>query len=1205
MNYSILQFDDFNLELPSNTIKIERNGYEFQLPRDIFSSRRYKGKKKPQVIGYKYSLGMHMIAGHGNIDACEKIRMGEKVVWSDSILLKESATNVVTASTVSNLAWRAQTFTPAVGYTITSVSIRAYIPLSFTPGIVTVSIRATDGSGHPTRDDLCSGTVNGNNFVENPGSISLADWEEIEFDIPLLLIAGTKYAIVARASDGSGTTAFSWVADNTNGYADGNGEQSLDRGNSWSALPGSLDLLFKTYTLNGATPNQQIYINSPNIFGGDRKEGGIQGYVDFMFGATTQLQNSYLTARLDSDIPAYRGLWSAVLRQVYLGTSPYLKPLSFFLKRCATQISGDVQWYKEKAVIRPRGDAGDDLNPAHIIRECLIDQEWGLNWSTSDIDNEAWEAAADILYGEGFGLSIQWDQVVPLEEFIDDILSCIAGILYQDLTTGKWILTLTREPTAVNDLQESYTSGESSNFGSIYQDRWASQIFTAESHYTITSVDLKLVRVGGVSGDVTISIQQVPGLVPDGTDLCVGTQLASGITTDAGGAWYNISLGDGTELTEGKRYAIVMRVLQGTDPSSIDWRIHSTSGAYYGGDFYTSLNSGVVWTASTHDAMFRTYKSGNLSGIETFDENDIMAIDEFTRPSYGEIVDLVTVNFWDKLKHIPRSTEARDIALIEKQGGTVIEKILNYQGICNPPLANRVVERELKLSTAMLAGMRLKCTRKMAHLKPNNIFKLSWPDLDITEMIVRVLNVNYGNLKKNEIYLTCAEDIFSVEDTVYGDAPDTLWTDPVSDAVDITNRRLVEIPYWSLVNHVIGSLSLVAALDDDAGLLCGIAGKPADDYFDYNLLARLSASYSFEDKSIGSIPFTPFGVLTNDLIRTAADVTLDLSSNSDLGLVEVDSYAIINNEIVRILTIDTDNNQVGIARGILDTVPVTHSSGDIIYFMGLNYGEIEAEYTNGNTPSAKFLSRTANGSLDEDDATVETADALNSRMIRPYPPGNLKFNGESYPFAISSDAHGDKITISWSHRDRTDAVQLNSLVKHTDSADYGRETGVTYTIKIYDAGDTLRRTVTGLTGKTYDYTEAFEISDCGSVQTQLRFVVYSVRAGYDSFQSYDFTLQRFTGSADSISNVTGDISTYFERNQSIGGSSGADAVLDSQPGLAGSISSTSGVSGRIFSADELQGSISAVSNMAGDISTYFERNQSISAVSNVIGSLTV
>jgi hypothetical protein len=94
----------------------------------------------------------------------------------------------------------------------------------------------------------------------------------------------------------------------------------------------------------------------------------IQIFLDLLFGDLTQTQNPYLVARLDSDIPAFRGLFSAILNQVYIGTSPYIRPWSFFCKRVAKQINGDNQWYREKAVIRPRQEDGDDLNVAHIIR---------------------------------------------------------------------------------------------------------------------------------------------------------------------------------------------------------------------------------------------------------------------------------------------------------------------------------------------------------------------------------------------------------------------------------------------------------------------------------------------------------------------------------------------------------------------------------------------------------------------------------------------------------------------------------------------------------------------------------------------------------------------------------------------------------------------------------------------------------------------
>ena len=49
---------------------------------------------------------------------------------------------------------------------------------------------------------------------------------------------------------------------------------------------------------------------------------------------------------------------------------------------------------------------GPDINPAHIVYEALRDTFIGGAVPTSDIDSTSFEAAADTLYSEGFGLSL-------------------------------------------------------------------------------------------------------------------------------------------------------------------------------------------------------------------------------------------------------------------------------------------------------------------------------------------------------------------------------------------------------------------------------------------------------------------------------------------------------------------------------------------------------------------------------------------------------------------------------------------------------------------------------------------------------------------------------------------------------------------------------------------------------------------------------
>jgi hypothetical protein len=85
-----------------------------------------------------------------------------------------------------------------------------------------------------------------------------------------------------------------------------------------------------------------------------------------------------------------------------------------------------------------------DMNPAHIIRECLTDKEWGMGYSESDIDDASFIAAADTLFDEQMGISILWQRENTIEAFVQDVVRHIDAALYVDRRTGKFVLKLIR-----------------------------------------------------------------------------------------------------------------------------------------------------------------------------------------------------------------------------------------------------------------------------------------------------------------------------------------------------------------------------------------------------------------------------------------------------------------------------------------------------------------------------------------------------------------------------------------------------------------------------------------------------------------------------------------------------------------------------------------------------------------------------------------
>ena len=81
----------------------------------------------------------------------------------------------------------------------------------------------------------------------------------------------------------------------------------------------------------------------------------------------------------------------------------------------------------------------EGANPAHIIRDCLLNEEWGGGRGEvireSDLDNASFSTVADVLFEEQMGLGFLWDRKSPIEEFIADVLRHIDGILYESSRT--------------------------------------------------------------------------------------------------------------------------------------------------------------------------------------------------------------------------------------------------------------------------------------------------------------------------------------------------------------------------------------------------------------------------------------------------------------------------------------------------------------------------------------------------------------------------------------------------------------------------------------------------------------------------------------------------------------------------------------------------------------------------------------------------
>jgi len=203
------------------------------------------------------------------------------------------------------------------------------------------------------------------------------------------------------------------------------------------------------------TDNATILVNARSLFGGEKREGGWFGYVDIMMGALDQPANTYLASRIAGPVPAFRGLTTVVFRGVtgsngfeWSSGNPYFKPPAWRIARYVKGWSRGEAWYPTKAKI------GRDMNPVHIVYECLTNLEWGMGYSPADIDDTNFKGCADQIYDEAFGISLLWMEQTSIQDFVKLVLSHIDANVRVNMKTGLFEMKLMRNNYDVATLNE-------------------------------------------------------------------------------------------------------------------------------------------------------------------------------------------------------------------------------------------------------------------------------------------------------------------------------------------------------------------------------------------------------------------------------------------------------------------------------------------------------------------------------------------------------------------------------------------------------------------------------------------------------------------------------------------------------------------------------------------------------------------------------
>jgi len=492
----------------------------------------------------------------------------------------------------------------------------------------------------------------------------------------------------------------------------------------------------------------------------------------------------------------------------------------------------------------------------------------------------------------------------------------------------------------------------------------------------------------------------------------------------------------------------------------------------------------------------------NIGGIPVLNESNIIELVEYQGPTAVEAINQVTVNWVDR-DNQPQAVTVQDLAGFARTNGQVNQSTIDFVGIASANLAAGVAARELQQLCMPIASVTLIINRTQSQLEPGDCFNFTWGPLGIANMAMRIDTVEVGLHTDSQLRITAIRDVYGLGAVNLTTPETSLWSNPITVPAAAVNRRVQELTWWQFVRLFGESAAVLAEIDDTSTMVICYCGRPSPDALNYEMWDRNSGATDWVRRDTDSFPLVAQLV---DAVVPEISSTLTLTGAMiDPNLVQVGSYAAIEDELVAITAIDPVANTLTVDRGVLDTIPVAHAAGAVLWCHQDAFGLDSTERAVGEVVEVRLLPATSKGRLELAAAPTNTI-TTTGRMMRPYPPGNVQINGSRWPESIGASA---ELVLTWAHRDRR--LQTVSLNRQ-DEGNIGPEAGVTYTLRIYGETDVLLRTVTGLTGTGYIYLAADEQTDSGFVparlNTSLRFELESLRDGLVSLNTWDMGVVR-------------------------------------------------------------------------------------------------
>lgn len=473
--------------------------------------------------------------------------------------------------------------------------------------------------------------------------------------------------------------------------------------------------------------------------------------------------------------------------------------------------------------------------------------------------------------------------------------------------------------------------------------------------------------------------------------------------------------------------------------------------------------------------QFRLARNDYVVGsLLSLDETNVKEIVEFSRGTWEETANSVTVHYFDRDKdYFETFAIAQDLANARIQSAN-IEAAKDYPGCKDKSLANNLAWRDLRELCFPLMRVTLKVDRAAYLLQPLSVFKWSCAERNIVDAVMRVAEVDLGELTDAEIRITAVQDIFSFQQPSFSDPFGTGWVPPTDALVAIpaNEQQVFEAPRGFLIREPGGSAE---TLQDK--VWCGARAQSNEVAFDIEERHAPGAT---------SGPYAPAGTIYGafligelsanlDPADDPSTISIDATPDSDVDLLaafaEAATTAEMGGELAHLILIDDEFLLVGSAsaaadvdledcwRGALDSAQRAHAAGARVYLLFVSGNLTTTAFPPGDNVDIRLVPKSSLNQLSPASATVISF-ALDDRFRRPYSAARLGINGTKWPsgtvsldvaFPAATTEDDEGLNVEVVRRDFRTTDELSVLVDETAlPGDFPAANTTQYQAEVYE-----------------------------------------------------------------------------------------------------------------------------------------------------------